>query len=300
MKKIVYITTSFLFVPIFFVDAYTFTRTLSIGSEGQDVLELQKILNTNSLTSVSTEGLGSPGKETYYFGQKTKEAVIKLQNLYAQEILSPNGMTGGNGFVGKNTILFLNSIQKEEVSIEKNKSTVETPKKEPVSKSPEFIISKTKVKADTTLYVGSQNILKDTAKFYLNGKEMWQKCLTEYTCKIHVDKKTKPGTYILKSNIDSWGNYEITVLDSSEKKPEVKLTKLSLNKSNIIKGENFSSKMKVYTMFGVFETETKNNSFLLEFPKDYVRNTASTSIGLFYVENSNGLTSKVQRINYEI
>jgi hypothetical protein len=53
-------------------------------------------------------------------------------------------------------------------------------------------------------------------------------------------------------------------------------------------------------MFGVFETETKNNSFILEFPTKWVRNSTTTSTGLFYVENSNGLTSDVNKIQYEI
>jgi hypothetical protein len=107
MKKTVYI---FLLcaVPLS-LNAYSFTRAMRIGSAGQDVLELQKVLNADVRTQVTTQGDGSKGHETTYFGQKTKQAVINLQNLFSAQILAPVGLSVGNGFVGNSTLKFLNS-----------------------------------------------------------------------------------------------------------------------------------------------------------------------------------------------
>lgn len=295
-----------LLLPSSFVDAYTFTRTLSVGDEGQDVLELQKILNSNSQTAVSVSNTrGSYGNETTYFGTLTKDAVIRFQNLHAEEILYSNGLTKGTGFVGKSTLAFLNKTQNNAQETVSSKNSETTPTNSTSNKNtsksiiPEFLISKTKSKADKMLYVGSQHTLQDTAKFYLDGKEMWQRCQTEYTCKLHIDKDTKPGIHTITSNNDLWGSYEITILSSSEKTPDVDINSISLTKQNIIKGSNFSKTVKVYTMYGVYTSETKNNSFILSFPEDYAKNAKLTK-GLFYIENENGLTSDVKNITYEI
>ena len=109
MRKTVYIFL-LLTIPLS-LNAYTFTRSLTIGSQGQDVVELQKYLNSNELTKVSESGVGSTGFETSYFGDKTKQAVIKFQNLFASSILHPLGLSTGSGFVGNSTISFLNRIQ---------------------------------------------------------------------------------------------------------------------------------------------------------------------------------------------
>lgn len=108
MKKVAYIFI-LLAVPLS-LNAYTFTRTLSTGSEGADVMELQKFLNSNPETRISETGPGSPGLESTYFGEKTKQAVIKMQNLFAPLILYPVGLNAGNGFVGNSTIGFLNTF----------------------------------------------------------------------------------------------------------------------------------------------------------------------------------------------
>lgn len=58
--------------------SYTFTRDLTIGSSGTDVMELQKFLNGKGFT-VNASGAGSPGQESTYFGSLTAAALAKYQ-----------------------------------------------------------------------------------------------------------------------------------------------------------------------------------------------------------------------------
>ncbi|MBP7770849.1 MAG: peptidoglycan-binding protein, partial [Candidatus Pacebacteria bacterium] len=56
-----------------------FTRNLEKGDEGQDVLCLQKFLNSHAGYTIAATGAGSPGQETTQFGDKTVQALIKWQ-----------------------------------------------------------------------------------------------------------------------------------------------------------------------------------------------------------------------------
>ncbi|MFT7644973.1 MAG: hypothetical protein ACI9BF_000642 [Candidatus Paceibacteria bacterium] len=88
-------------------NAFTFTRSLTLGAVGEDVRQLQKILNAEDFT-VSASGAGSPGNETTYFGNRTKQALIKYQNFYRADILTPVNLTTGTGYFGPSTITFIN------------------------------------------------------------------------------------------------------------------------------------------------------------------------------------------------
>lgn len=81
-----------------------FARNLTIGSRGEDVRELQKLLNNDPRTRIAEDGPGSLGQETTYFGPLTADAVTRFQELYAGDILSPVGLSEGTGYVGPSTL----------------------------------------------------------------------------------------------------------------------------------------------------------------------------------------------------
>jgi len=70
---------------------FVFTRDLKTGSKGDDVYVMQKILNLDGRTVVSTSGLGAPGNETFQFGIKTRESLKRFQALFIEYIQVADG-----------------------------------------------------------------------------------------------------------------------------------------------------------------------------------------------------------------
>jgi len=119
MKKYFYLF-SFLAVIIFPLSTYAVTydipddflfRTdLYKNMESTDVLYLQRFLNGSSDTLIADTGPGSKGSETEFFGELTENAVIRLQNKYKDDILTPVGLSEGTGIVGPSTRGKLNDL----------------------------------------------------------------------------------------------------------------------------------------------------------------------------------------------
>lgn len=91
---------------------YVFIRNLKLGMTGDDVKELQKILNTRGFVLASS-GDGSVGFETTMFGTLTKEAVVKFQEANFDAILKPQNLTKGTGLFYDYTRAFVNNLLKQ-------------------------------------------------------------------------------------------------------------------------------------------------------------------------------------------
>lgn len=90
---------------------YTWSRSLSSGSTGADVMALQKFLNGSADTQVAAAGAaGSAGMETSYYGPATAAAVSNFQVKYRTEILSPVGLVNPTGYFGPSTMAKANSL----------------------------------------------------------------------------------------------------------------------------------------------------------------------------------------------
>ena len=97
------IAVAFVFSAVATTNAagYVFTRSLTVGSTGSDVMQLQVLLNSNPSTQVATAGAGSPGMESSYFGGLTQAALAKYQ--------AANGITPSVGYFGPKTMAFVNA-----------------------------------------------------------------------------------------------------------------------------------------------------------------------------------------------
>ena len=67
------------------------TKNLRMGMTGADVKALQLMFNMNPATVVAASGPGSLGNESTYFGKATRAAVIRYQEIYKSEVLTPAG-----------------------------------------------------------------------------------------------------------------------------------------------------------------------------------------------------------------
>ncbi|MDI6883316.1 MAG: ABC transporter substrate-binding protein [Patescibacteria group bacterium] len=99
-----------------------FKSNLTQGSKGKEVEELQKCL-------AQDKEVYPEGEITGFFGQKTKKAVIRFQEKYAAEILTPQGLKSGTGDVKAGTRKKLQEIcfppEKEILSLKFSLTTVE-------------------------------------------------------------------------------------------------------------------------------------------------------------------------------
>jgi hypothetical protein len=81
-------------------DIKVFNRDLDFGIKGEDVRELQEVLNkTGYIINSISGGPGSLGNETTYFGEKTRQSLAKYQK--------DNGISPALGYFGPKTKAFM-------------------------------------------------------------------------------------------------------------------------------------------------------------------------------------------------
>ncbi len=85
------------------------TRILKKGMVGPDVAVLQRFLNSRGFIIAPT-GNGSPGNESMYFGERTKDALIEFQNFHASVVLAPYGLRQGTGVLGVKSRELINKM----------------------------------------------------------------------------------------------------------------------------------------------------------------------------------------------
>jgi hypothetical protein len=84
--------------------SFQFNKNLRRGISNTDVKNLQTVLGYLPIAE------GAALSTTGYFGSATEAAVTAFQNMWSDKILTPNGMSSGNGFVGAATRTVLNGL----------------------------------------------------------------------------------------------------------------------------------------------------------------------------------------------
>ncbi len=141
---------------------YTWSRNLTVGTAGADVLKLQQFLNSDPATVVAVSGVGSKGLETQNFGPLTAAAVTKFQNKYKADVLTPSGLSNGTGYFGPSTMAKANMLCKT-APVVSNPTTPTTPSTPTTSSTPntqnEASLERYKTSSgdDTNLEEGQKN-----------------------------------------------------------------------------------------------------------------------------------------------
>jgi hypothetical protein len=86
-------------------------RVLKLGSTDSEVKKLQQFLNSQGYI-IAKNGPGSPGNETEHFGALTKKALIRFQETYPRDILTPSGLSKGSGILGEKTLQKIKQLMK--------------------------------------------------------------------------------------------------------------------------------------------------------------------------------------------
>ncbi len=100
-------------VPVSGVPAgVSFDYDLRERATGKIVRHLQTVLNTDPETRIAQTGVGSPGRETNYFGKGTRSALVKFQRKHG---------ISATGFLGSQTRAKLNEILRDGVVVKEVK-----------------------------------------------------------------------------------------------------------------------------------------------------------------------------------
>lgn len=305
------------------VSNFNFYRNLSLGDSGNDVLQLQKILNQDTETRIAISGIGSVGNETNYFGNLTKNALIKFQNKYRDGILTPVGLVYGTGFFGQNTINFIENglYQHDQIQNIENVENVEnTSENKPIIKNeidnasqPQnnlsvsdsieiYFISQRVFESGDELTVVGTGINKDSEIYFFNfdnDKIINAKIESNF---MFFDAPNLPNgeyeVYIKNDNLIS-KPFVVKIVDdyNPPKISSISPSTISYGDTVIIKGNNFEEENTVITSLGTYSAVSNGSEIKLYIQKPNNLNTNQVVVpsteefeGLIQVQNTNGIS----------
>ncbi|MGB2580273.1 MAG: IPT/TIG domain-containing protein [Minisyncoccia bacterium] len=271
MKIKIFFWAVLLLLPnLLFSATVDFARTLSLGSRGEDVRELQKFLNIDSYTTVAVSGAGSLGNETDYYGPATKRAVIKFQEKYRNDILEPIGLSFGTGVFGSGTRVKVIALKNTVTPISLVSSSSPTvPNGEVIVMFP----SQYSGKAGTTITISGAGFTSTDNTIYFGEGHAVEKAKSWNGQSISFNVPAIPrGNYSLfvknargESNKDSF----FVVTDGVTPEPKIKRvspSRANNNETITIKGSGFSLKGNmIRTGTSVFENVPSEDGTTLLF-----------------------------------
>ena len=154
-----------------------------IGDSGEDIRELQKVLNANAFI-IAVSGPGSPGRESTYFGSKTAQAFVEFQQKNNLEV------TGT--YTKETQTIFQPLIDDYRAKEEENRIDA-TRKKVSEPQAPKPLTRKERerrVRDDKTVAVRTQNITQELLQQIRNIIAGYEEQLINYGTRTLVVKET--------------------------------------------------------------------------------------------------------------
>lgn len=250
MKRYAFIFLTILLLPqVIFGANSDFARSLKLGMRGDDVRNLQKLLNSDPFTRIAERGAGAPGNETDYFGPATKRALVKFQEKYRDETLTPAGLTHGSGFFGENTRKKANALQTAapmSASVEKTSAPSTTATTAPSTLASEVYImslSQYSGKPGTSVTINGEGFaLSDNTIYFGNTHAVLSaRSFSGQSINIRIPDIPK-GLYTLSvknANGESDTEAFFVVTDGVTSEPKIENISLSADNMITIKGSGF-------------------------------------------------------------